>query len=56
MTREARINMGRFAAESMLDALDGKRPARIVNPEVWPAYVKRFEKVFGVSPGQARPG
>jgi D-3-phosphoglycerate dehydrogenase len=51
VTTEARINMGRFAAESMLEALDGKRPARIVNPEVWPAYVKRFEKTFGVRPG-----
>jgi D-3-phosphoglycerate dehydrogenase len=51
VTTEARINMGRFAAESMIDALDGKRPARIVNPEVWPAYAKRFEKVFGITPG-----
>ncbi|HET9904543.1 MAG TPA: NAD(P)-dependent oxidoreductase [Xanthobacteraceae bacterium] len=51
VTAEARINMGRFAAESMLDALDGKRPARIVNPEVWPHYAARFEKTFGVRPG-----
>jgi D-3-phosphoglycerate dehydrogenase len=51
VTTEARINMGKFAAESMLEALDGKRPARIVNPEVWPAYAKRFEKTFGVTPG-----
>ena len=33
-----------------LDALDGKRPPRIVNPEVWPAYVKRFERTFGFAP------
>jgi D-3-phosphoglycerate dehydrogenase / 2-oxoglutarate reductase len=50
VTREARINMGKIAAEQMLDALDGKRPPRIINPEVWPAYAKRFERVFGFTP------
>jgi D-3-phosphoglycerate dehydrogenase len=50
VTKEARENMGRIAAEQVLDALDGKRPPRIINPEVWPAYVKRFEKAFGFSP------
>ena len=50
VTREARMNMGRIAAEQILDALDGKRPPRIINPEVWPAYVKRFERAFGFAP------
>jgi len=50
VTREARVNMGRIAAEQILDALDGKRPPRIVNPEVWAAYAKRFEKAFGFAP------
>ena len=50
VTREARVNMGKIAAEQILDALDGKRPPRIVNPEVWPAYVKRFEMAFGFAP------
>src|SRR5437660_3350644 len=50
VTREARINMGRIAAEQLLDALDGKKPPRIVNPEVWPAYAKRFERTFGFTP------
>jgi D-3-phosphoglycerate dehydrogenase len=51
VTREARANMGRIAAEQMLDALDGKRPPRIINPEVWPEYSKRFERAFGFAPG-----
>jgi D-3-phosphoglycerate dehydrogenase len=51
VTREARENMGRIAAEQMLDTLDGKRPPRIINPEVWPAYAKRFERTFGFAPG-----
>jgi D-3-phosphoglycerate dehydrogenase len=50
VTREARENMGRIAAQQVLDALDGKRPPRIINPEVWPAYVKRFERAFGFAP------
>ncbi|MCA1453783.1 hydroxyacid dehydrogenase [Bradyrhizobium sp. BRP22] len=50
VTREARENMGRIAAEQILDALDGKRPPRIINPEVWPAYTRRFERAFGFAP------
>lgn len=50
VTKEARENMGRIAAQQVLDALDGKRPPRIINPEVWPAYVKRFERAFGFAP------
>lgn len=50
VTREARANMGRFAAEQLIMTLDGKRPPRIVNPEVWPAFVKRFEHAFGFRP------
>src|SRR6266480_3866230 len=50
VTKEARENMGRIAAEQILDAFDGKRPPRIVNPEVWPAYSRRFERAFGFAP------
>jgi D-3-phosphoglycerate dehydrogenase len=51
VTKEARINMGRIAAEQLLDALDGKRPPRLINPEVWPRYITRFERTFGFVPG-----
>src|SRR6201746_2294501 len=51
VTTEARTNMGRIAAEQMLGALDGARPPRMINPEVWPDYAKRFEKAFGFAPG-----
>jgi len=51
VTREARENMARIAAEQLLDALDGRRPPRLVNPQVWPAYVRRFERTFGFKPG-----
>ncbi len=50
VTKEARENMGRIAAEQILDALDGNRPQRLINPEAWPAYATRFEQAFGVAP------
>jgi D-3-phosphoglycerate dehydrogenase / 2-oxoglutarate reductase len=50
LTREARANMGRIAAEQLIMTLDGKRPPRVVNPQVWPAYAKRFEQSFGFRP------
>jgi D-3-phosphoglycerate dehydrogenase len=42
--------MGRIAAEQLIDALDGKPPPRIVNPQVWPLYARRFEQIFGSKP------
>lgn len=50
VTREARDNIARFAAEQMLDVLDGKPPSRVLNPQVWPAYAARFERSFGFAP------
>jgi D-3-phosphoglycerate dehydrogenase / 2-oxoglutarate reductase len=50
VTRESRRNIARIAAEQMLDILDGKRPPRLLNPEVWPAYSARFERLFGFAP------
>jgi hypothetical protein len=29
--------------------LDGKRPPRIVNPQVWPADARRFEQMLTLS-------
>ena len=50
VTHEARVNMGRIAAEQMLAALDGKPVARVLNPEVWPRYAARFKETFGFEP------
>jgi D-3-phosphoglycerate dehydrogenase len=49
-THESRDNMARFAAEQLIDILDGKRPPRLVNPNVWPAYCERFVRILGVRP------
>ena len=50
VTHEARVNMGRIAAEQMLAALDGRPVARVLNPEVWPRYAARFKETFGMEP------
>jgi D-3-phosphoglycerate dehydrogenase / 2-oxoglutarate reductase len=50
VTHESRHNMGRFAAEQMLNILDGKRPPSLVNPEVWLLYRERFGRILGFMP------
>jgi D-3-phosphoglycerate dehydrogenase / 2-oxoglutarate reductase len=50
VTREARFNMGKIAAEQVLDAIDGRPVPRKVNPQVWPAYARRFARQFGFAP------
>jgi D-3-phosphoglycerate dehydrogenase / 2-oxoglutarate reductase len=42
VTHEARRNMASIAAEQILGVLAGQRPPRLVNPEVWPAFARRF--------------
>jgi len=50
VTREARTNCAKIAAEQVFDILDGKRPSRIINVEAWPSYARRFEHIFGFAP------
>ena len=47
VTHEARRNIAAIAAEQIIDALEGGQPVRLVNPQVWPAYVARFESILG---------
>ncbi|MSP03735.1 MAG: hydroxyacid dehydrogenase [Acetobacteraceae bacterium] len=49
-TIEARENMGRIAAEQALEILDGRKPPRLINPEVWPVYRERFARIMGFTP------
>lgn len=50
ITTEANRNMAVGAAEQWIAILRGKRPPRLVNPEVWPAYRDRFERILGQRP------
>ena len=49
-TREARERVGTMAAQQLLDVLEGRRPPRLLNPEAWPAFAERYERIFGVAP------
>lgn len=50
VTHEARAQMAQFASDQAIAVLRGKRPPRLVNPDVWPAYAKRFEQIMGFAP------
>ena len=52
VTRESRRNIARIAAEQVLAILDGRRPPRLLNPEVWPRYAERFAAAFGRPPAE----
>jgi len=49
VTHEARRNVAAIAALQIVGMLRGERPLRLVNPAVWPAYAKRFERILGKS-------
>ena len=50
VTHESRTNITTIAVEQLLGAFDGKRPPRLLNPEAWPLFCRRFEKAFGRLP------
>ena len=50
ITHEAMENVSIFSADQWIDILDGKVPPRLINPEAWPKYCDRFEKVLGFRP------
>jgi D-3-phosphoglycerate dehydrogenase len=43
VTHEARRNIARLGSEQIVHMLRGEKPPRLVNPEVWGAFRKRFE-------------
>lgn len=53
VTHESRIKITTIAVEQLLGAFDGSRPPRLLNPEAWGAFSKRFEKIFGRVPEAA---
>lgn len=51
VTVDSRRQMATMAANQIIDVAHGARPQRLVNPEVWPAYVARFERILGARIG-----
>ena len=50
MTAEAMLGMVTATAHQWIDLFDGKVPPRMVNPEVWPHYSRRFTEILGFAP------
>jgi D-3-phosphoglycerate dehydrogenase len=50
ITRQSRHNIARIAAEQLIGMLDGQRPLRLLNPEVWSVYRQRFAQILGLQP------
>ena len=46
VSHEARYNIAKVAAEQIALLAGGERPPRLVNPEVWPVYTKRFRQAL----------
>ena len=47
VTHEARRNVASIAADQIIALFAGERPARLINPEVWPALQKRLAQLIG---------
>jgi D-3-phosphoglycerate dehydrogenase len=47
VTHEGRRNMASISADQIVDLLSGGRPARFINPEVWPELQKRRDRILG---------
>ena len=50
VTAESLHNLARLAATQWIDLFAGKVPPRLVNPDAWPRYTARFERIFGFAP------
>lgn len=52
ITNESLHSMALEAANQWLTIFSGQVPPRLVNPEVWPMYARRFFEAFGFWPGK----
>jgi D-3-phosphoglycerate dehydrogenase len=50
ITQDSRNNMAEWAAEQVAGILRGEKPPRLINPDAWPKFVQRFERIFGSRP------
>ena len=47
VTHQARKNVATWAADQIIQVLKGERPPRLLNPDVWPVFIERYQKLFG---------
>jgi len=54
MTDGALYNMAAAAADQWITIMNGGVPPRLVNPEAWPKYAERFQRLLGFAPTALR--
>jgi D-3-phosphoglycerate dehydrogenase / 2-oxoglutarate reductase len=54
VTEEALYDMAVATAEQWIDIFAGVVPPRLVNPDAWPRYAERFERLLGFAPAALR--
>lgn len=47
VTHESRHQVASYAGEQLLDIFAGRRPPRLLNPEIWPVFQERYRALFG---------
>jgi D-3-phosphoglycerate dehydrogenase len=47
VTHEGRRNVASMSADQIVGLLSGKRPPRLINPEVWPEFERRRARILG---------
>ena len=45
--------MRNWNAQQIAGIFRGERPPRLINPEAWPKFSQRFERIFGFRPVDA---
>lgn len=48
ITHDSRINMAQWNSDQVAQILRGERPPRLINPEAWEPFAKKYQRVFGV--------
>jgi D-3-phosphoglycerate dehydrogenase len=52
VTVDSRHAMAQWNAEQLAQIFQGERPPRLVNPDAWPQFSRRFEQAFGLLPAR----
>ncbi len=50
VTEDSRHNMADWNASQVAGILRGERPPRLINPDAWPKFLQRYERLFGAGP------
>ncbi len=46
VTHESRHQVASYAGEQLLEIFAGRRPPRLLNPEIWPVFQERYKALF----------